>query len=76
MPMDFPDMVSLITHAKMLNFRLPNEGESETDYRRALADFVAPQDFVESEEIRNKHGWDKFTEEENWQMLRRRGFPI
>ena len=72
MPMDFPDLDSLIRHATMLKFRMPQAGENEDAYRRALADHVRPLDFLEAEEILNKHGWDKFTEEENKQMVRRR----
>lgn len=75
MPMDFPDMKSLVNAAEVHKFRQPNEGESEEDYRTALADHVRPRDFVESEEIRNKVGWDKFTSGQNRDMLRRSGWP-
>ena len=60
MPMDFPDMKALVSHAEMVKFRQPNEGESEDRYRTALADFIEPLDFIESQEIRNKTGWDKW----------------
>ena len=76
MPMDFPDMDSLKNHAEILKFRKPNDGETEQQYRTALADFVEPMDFVESMEIRNKVGWDKFSPEQEKDMLRRKGFPI
>lgn len=70
MPMDFPDMQSLVRHAELWKFRKPHTGETEAQYREALADFV------ESCEIRNKVGWDQFTDEQNKDMLRRKGFPI
>lgn len=76
MPMDFPDLNSLKRHAEMLKFRKPNEGETEDAYRMALADYVEPLDFVESLEIRNKVGCDKFTPNQERDMLRRKGFPI
>lgn len=71
MPMDFPDMKSLEFAAECHKFRKPNEGETEADYRAALASHVEPIDLVESMEIRSKHGWDKFDESENMQMLMR-----
>lgn len=61
MPMDFPDMDSLRRCAKCHDFRQPSNGESEDDYRAALADHVQPRDYIESLEIRNKVGWDKFS---------------
>lgn len=72
MPMDFPDFDSLKRHAEVYQFRQPNEGETESEYRTALADHVQPRDFVESCEIRNKVGWDKFTEMQKTDMLKRK----
>lgn len=72
MPMNFPDMESLCQCAKINKFRQPNENESELQYRIALADHVEPIDFVESCEIRNKVGWDKFTDRQNITMLERK----
>lgn len=72
MPMDFPDLASLKTIAKLHKFRKLNDGESEAHYRLVLADYVESLDFVESCEIRNKVGWDKFTEEQNREILIRR----
>lgn len=71
MPMDFPDMKSLKRCAECHKFRQPNAAESEADYRTALADFVEPRDFVESCEIRNKVGWNRFTKEQSMDMLHR-----
>jgi len=71
MPMDFPDLRSLKSAAQVHKFRDINDGESEDDYRTALADHVQPRDFVESCEIRNKVGWDKFTEPQNVDLVRR-----
>lgn len=70
MPMNFPDMKSLERHAEMVGFRKPNETELEAEYRMKLAAFVEPMDFIESQEIRNKVGWDKFSDEQNKEMLR------
>ncbi len=74
MPMDFPDMASLERAALVHKFRTINEGESEDSYRTALADHVESRDFVESYEIRNKVGWDKFTTEQNIDMVARMFF--
>lgn len=74
MPMNFPDMKSLINCAEVWKFRAPNEGESEQDYRTALADFVRPQDMIESQEIRTGKGWDKWNDNENRDMLSRIGW--
>jgi len=73
MPMDFPDMRSLIFCAKVHGFREPLSEETEEDYREVLANYVAQRDFIESEEIRNKVGWDKWTDEQKRDMLRRSG---
>lgn len=69
MPMDFPDMDSLIQAAEVHKFRAPHEGETEQSFRAALANHVAPIDFIESQEIRNKVGWDKFSEGQNKMMI-------
>ena len=71
MPMNFPDMKSLLLAADAWKFRKPNEGESEDEYRIALAEFVAPQDMIESMEIRNKVGWDQWNDAQNLAMLMR-----
>ena len=76
MPMDFPDMNSLKRCAECHDFRQPKKGESEDDYRTALADHVQPRDYIESLEIRNKVGWDKFSQAQNKDMLRRRGLDV
>lgn len=69
MPMDFPNMKSLENCAEVHKFRKPNKNESEEEFRTALADHVSPRDFIESEEIRNKVGWDRFSESQNKSML-------
>lgn len=69
--MDFPDLRSLKNAAQVHKFRDINDGESEDDYRNALADHVQPRDFVESCEIRNKVGWNKFSESQNQDLVRR-----
>lgn len=67
MPMSFPDMNSLIEMGKALGFRAPHEGESERDYRNALADF--DPDPIESQEIRTGKGWDQWNEAQNLAAL-------
>lgn len=71
MPMNFPDMSSLIQAAEVHKFRQPHEGESEADYRLELAHHVEPIDLVESMEIRTSVGWDQFSERDNVSMLLR-----
>lgn len=72
MPIDFPDLESIIRRAEMWKFRKMDEGESEAEYRIALADFVSDKDFIESEEIRNKVGWDKWNVKQNNRALLQR----
>lgn len=69
MPMSFPDMRSLENAARVHNFRQPNEGEEESDYREALANHVKGIDLVESMEIRTGKGWNAFDETDNALML-------
>lgn len=71
--MSFPDFDSLKFAAKVHNFRDCKADESEDEYRAALANHVNEIDFIEGEEIRNKVGWDQFTPEQNFDMLKRRG---
>jgi len=71
--MDFPDMQSLTRAAKLWKFREPNKGETEDQYRIALADHVQPRDYIESLEIRNAVGWDKFSPDQKEDMLSRLG---
>ncbi len=73
MPMDFPDLKSLKFTARIHDFRDIGNGESEDHYREVLADHVAPRDFIESQEIRNKVGWDQWSDEQNRDMLKRAG---
>ena len=62
MPMDFPDFESLKDRAKAREFRKPKENESEEFYRQSFARFMDSVDRVEANEIRNKVGWDKWTD--------------
>jgi hypothetical protein len=71
MPMNFPDMRSLLKEAEVTKFRSPNTGETEDEYRSALADHVERIDFIESMEIRNKVGWDQWNEDQRLDMLQR-----
>lgn len=72
MPMDFPDLQSLLMAAEIHKFRKPNKDESLDEYRYALADHVEKIDYVESCEIRNGVGWDKFSQNQNEEMVRRK----
>lgn len=74
MPMDFPDLKSLKRAAEIHEFRDIFENESEIHYRNALADHVAPRDFIESQEIRNGTGWDQWSDDQNKDTLRRAVF--
>lgn len=76
MPMDFPDMASLIRAASIHGFRQPNKDEPEAAYRVALADHAEKIDFIEGQEIRTGKGWDQWDDEENKQMLRRSGLKL
>jgi len=76
MPMDFPDLKSLESAAKVWKFREIKKDETEDEFRNALADFVSKKDFIESQEIRNKVGWNKWSLEQNKDMLIRSGFKI
>lgn len=61
MPRNFPDMDSLKWNAQCRNFRQPNKGESEPDYREALAAHVhGLGDVVEAMEIRSTKSWDQW----------------
>ena len=71
MPLDFPDMESLLRAAQIHKFRKPKEDETTAQFRNALADFVKPRDFIESEEIRNGIGWDKWDEGQRIALLGR-----
>lgn len=73
MPMDFPDLDSLKCAAMVHKFRDIKNGETEDEYREAVANHVSPIDFIESQEIRNGVGWDKWTDKQKMDMLIRKG---
>ena len=73
MPMDFPDLKSIINAGSIHGFRSINKMETEDEYRESLANFVSDIDLIESLEIRNKVGWDKFSKSQNVDMLIRSG---
>lgn len=62
MPMDFPDFTSIKNRAKQRRFREPEENETEEDYRQSFAKFMDSVDMIEANEIRNKVGWNKWTD--------------
>jgi hypothetical protein len=57
-------MDSLVRAAKQHKFREPLEGESEDDFRAALARHVRPIDMIEASEIATSRGWDQQRPEE------------
>ena len=69
MPMNFIDMDSLIRAGKVHKFRPPNLGESEVEYRLALARHVRPIDRIESFEIEFGIGWNKWNEKQKMLSL-------
>lgn len=69
MPADFMLTADLLAAAERHKFRLPNVGEPEIDYRRALAYHVRALDLIEAHEIRLGKGWDLWTEEEQRSLL-------
>jgi hypothetical protein len=71
MPMLFPDMESLRFCAEVWKFRPPAEGESEADYRSALAAHVEPKDFIEAHEIRTSRGHHEWNPEDSADLIRR-----
>lgn len=71
MPMDFPDMKSLISAAEVHKFRAPLPEETEAEFRGALANHVEPIDFIESQEIRTSKGWNRWDDNENKEMVLR-----
>lgn len=62
MPMEFRDMASLERAADVWKFRKLKEGETEIEYRTALADFIEGKDPIESMEIRTGKGWDEWSD--------------
>lgn len=76
MPLDFPDVASLKRAAEHWKFRDIQVGESEQDYRNALADHVEKRDRIEAHEIRTSVGWDKWDSKQKSECLRRAGIII
>lgn len=70
MPMDFPDEL-LEKHAKIVGFRPRNKNENIGEYREALANYMEPIDFIESQEIRNGKGWNRWDDEEGRDVVMR-----
>lgn len=73
MPMDFPNLDSLKKAAEVHKFREIRTDETENEYRNALANWVASIDFIESEEIRNSVGCNKWNKKQKKEILRRSG---
>jgi len=69
MPMDFPDMRSLVRAAEVHKFRAPLPEESEADFRQALHHHVLPRDRIESFEILFGVGWNQFNDEQKRQLM-------
>jgi len=71
MPMNFPNMKALKSAARVHELREPFEDETAQHYREELANHVQSIDLVESMEIRTGSGWDKFSDQENGELLAR-----
>ena len=69
MPMSFPDFESLRRRAEQRNFRKPNEGETEEEFRQAFAEYMQEADPVEAHEIRSGKGWDEWDGGNQHEML-------
>lgn len=69
MPMTFDNDKLLIYGER--HFRPINDGESIEDYRDAVADDAQKRDPTEAHEIRTGKGWDKWTEEEQFDYMNR-----
>lgn len=69
MPMNFPDMKSLIEAAEVHGFRDPKENETEDAYRFSLAKHVRNIDKIESFEIQFGIGWDKWDDKQKQMSL-------
>lgn len=69
MPIDFPNMDSLINRARLRGFRMPEPDETEDAYRQAFSVFMRGVDMVESIEIATGTGWDKITPMEMMEHL-------
>lgn len=69
MPMDFPNMDSLIRHADRVGFRPPTQNETEKEYRESLAKFMRNKDRIESFEIQFGKGWDRWNDAEKASSL-------
>lgn len=68
--MYFPDFHSLKRGAAFRQFREPNEGETEAEFREAFADFMFFVDKVESMEIRAGGEYHNLSAMEKLMMLR------
>lgn len=64
MPMNFPNMSSLMRAAEIHKFRAPKVGETEDEYRARLADHVTPIDGIEGHEIRTGKGWNEWDDDD------------
>ena len=69
MPRSFPTIEHVQRAAYSHGFREMRQGETEDQYRAAVADHVQSRDLVESMEIRTGKGWNAFSEIENLQMI-------
>ena len=68
MPMDFPDE-KLARTAQLHDFREQKKGETLAEFRNALAQHVQNIDFIEACEIKFGVGWDKWTKDQQVEML-------
>jgi hypothetical protein len=86
MPMDFTTHESVVRRAEQRGFRSPHKGgwkwtesgisrimiqpETEAEYRIAFANYMKTIDLIESEEVLNGIGWDKWNSVQKANLLK------
>ena len=71
MPMDFDSLGKLLDRASLFGFREISEDETVAEYRAFLAEKAESLDPIEAHEIRTGFGWDKWSDEEFLDLVRR-----
>lgn len=77
MPIDFPDLEALrrsFDHPTMLPYR---DGETEIEYRERCAVWSEEKwnDHIQAHEIRTRKGWDKWSQGQQMELLKRKLGP-
>jgi len=74
MPYDMPDLESLKHYASMWRLRIPNENETECEYRAFVAS--TRKDPLERMEVKCGKGWDKWNDTDKAAMIIEILYPI